>query len=195
MAAIGMQYIVAAPFAENQTEGALPVYGNGMILGRAVSASFTWRRNDAELYADDALAENDNAILGGDLDMTVAELLDDVYVALFGATKDETTSDYHDSDQASPYIGVGYMRVQRYKGETTYKTYWYYKAQLSPAEEADQTRGETTSFQTQRVTGKVMAANDATTGKNRFRAWHTHKTKAEAVAWLNKMGNYTPAAA
>lgn len=188
MAKIGMKYIVAAKISE-EPEGQLPTYEAGVKFGRAISSNVTFRRNDSELYADDTLAESDNTITGGDMDMTVAEVQDEVREIVFGDVKEEDGS-YHDSSKASPYIGIGYMREQRYKGVSSFHAMWLYKVQLATAEDNAQTKGETTTFQTQRVTGEVMGIPLAD-GTTRFRSWQEFKTAAEAVAWLNKHANYT----
>lgn len=198
MAAIGMKHLVGAPWAsaEQQTEGALPKYDTGVKIGRAISANITFRRNDTDLYADDVLAESDNTITGGDIDMTVAEITDDVAVAIFGDVKEGTgdTEEYHDSDQPTPYIGMGYIREMRYKGKSSFRAMWLYKVQLSPAEEAAQTKGETTTFQTQRITGEILGVT-MEDGKTRFRAWKTFDEVAAAVAWLNAKAGYQTTAA
>ena len=189
MAAIGMKHLVGAPWAAQQTEGALPKYGNGMKIGRAVSANITFQRNESELYADDVLAESDNVLTGGTIDMTVAEILDEVGAVIFGNVKDEDNS-YHDSDLASPYIGVGYLREMKYQGKSTYRATWLYKVQLAPAEETANTRGENVAWQTQRMTGEILGVT-LDDGSTRFRAWKTFDKAEEATAWLNQKANYT----
>lgn len=191
MAAIGMRHLVAAPFAENQTEGQLPTYGTGVKM-RAVSANITLDRNESELYADDVLAESDNTITGGTIDMTVAEVPDEVGAVLFGNKTDGEQGEYYDSDQSSPYIGMGYMREQKYQGKSSFRAVWFYKVQLAASEETAQTKGETTTFQTQRVTGEVLGVTMAD-GSTRFRAWKTFDTAAAATAWLNTKANYQTA--
>lgn len=193
MAAIGMRYLVGAVIT-GEPEGALPTYGEGMKIGRAISSNVSFRRNDSELYADDVLAESDNTITGGDVDITVAEILDEVAAAIFGDSKDEETGEYYDSSASSPYIGLGYMREMKYKGKSSFKCTWLYKVQLAPAEESGQTKGKTTSFQTQRMTGEILGVTMAD-GSSRFRARKEFETAAEATAWLNQKANYTQTAA
>ena len=189
MAAIGMKHLVGAPWAAQQTEGALPVYGTGMKIGRAVSANITFQRNESELYADDVLAESDNVLTGGTIDMTVAEILDEVGAIIFGNTK-ESDDSYHDSDLASPYIGVGYLREMKYQGKSSYRATWLYKVQLAPAEETANTRGENTAWQTQRMTGEILGIT-LDDGSTRFRTWKTFDSADQATAWLNTKANYT----
>lgn len=196
MAAIGMKHLVGAPWAapEQQVDGQLPKYGSGLKIGRAISSDVTLTRNDGEIYADDVLAESEDSITGGTVDMTVAEVLDEVAMVIFGEEKDEENGDIYDSSSASPFIGFGYMREMVYKGASSFHCVWYFKAQLEQANESAQTRGENVAFQTQRMTGKIMGVT-LSNGKTRFRARHTFKTSAEGIAWLNKKANYTETAA
>lgn len=196
MAAIGMKHLIGAPWADQQAGNGLPTYGTGLKIGRAISANISFRRNDTDLYADDVLAESDNTITGGDVDITVAEITDEVAVVIFGDVKTGSgeTEEYHDSDMPTPYIGMGYIRQMRYKGKVSFRAMWLYKVQLSAAEEAAQTKGENTDFQTQRVTGEILGVTDEE-GKTRFRAWKTFDDEAKAVAWLNAKAKYTEAAA
>lgn len=190
MAAVGMRYLVGAQI-KTETDGVVPVYDKGLKIGRAVSATVTFTRNDAKLYVDDVLGERDNTITGGNVDITVAEILDEVAEKLFGDTKDDTENgDYYDSSASSPYIGMGYMQEVRVKGVTKYRTTWLYKVQLAPADSQAQTKGETTQFQTQRVTGEMMGVSMAD-GSTRFRARNEFAKAEEAIKWLNTKANIT----
>lgn len=191
MAAVGMKYIVAAPIATENLD-ALPTYGTGVRVGRAISSNVTLTRNENDLYADDVLAESDNSITGGTLDITVAEILDEVRVVLFGDVKGEDDS-YSDSGSSAPYIGLGYLREQRYKGKSTYQAVWLHKVQLSPAEDTAQTKSQSITWGTQRVTGDLLGVTDGP-GNTRFRRRKTFDSEADAITWLNTQANYTPAA-
>ena len=190
MAAIGMKYLVVAPFAASQTAGNLPTYEKGMVLGRAISANVTMTRNDAKQYSDDVLGESDNSITGGSIDMTVAEVTDEVQVAVFGVKKEAEGTGYHDTDAATPYVGLGYIREQRYKGTSSFRAMWIYKAQLAKAEDTANTKQQTTTFGTERITGEIMGV-ELSGGGCTFRAWDTFATEAEAKSWLNTKANIT----
>lgn len=184
MAAVGMRYLVGAKIA-TEPDGKVPTYDEGFVVGRAVSAAVTFTRNDAKLYVDDVLGERDNTITGGDVDITVAEILDTIAEKIFGDTKDGSSDgDYYDSSASSPYIGMGWMQEVRVKGVSKYRTTWLYKVQMAPAEVQAQTKGETTQFQTQRMTGEMMGIGMAD-GTTRFRARNEFATAEAAKAWLN----------
>lgn len=190
MAAVGMRNIVYAPI-KTEADGSLPTYDTGGSMGRASSATVTFTRNDAKLYLDDVLAERDNTITGGSVDITIGEIDDEVAVKIFGDVKDSSSDgDYYDSSTSSPYIGLGYMQEVRVKGVSKYRATWLYKVQMAPADAQAQTKGEATQFQTQRMTGEMMGVS-MSDGSTRFRARNEFDTAEKAVSWLKTKANIT----
>ena len=79
MAFVGMKYVVAAPLKEEKI-GSMPVYDEGVVVGRAISADITYNRGNAALKADDVDAENDNSITGGSVTIGVDDVEDQAQV-------------------------------------------------------------------------------------------------------------------
>lgn len=194
MAFIGMRHVVAAKIA-TETPGSALTYSAGMVVGKAIQGNLTWDRNDNPLYADDAIAENDNGATGGSIELITDDLLDTVRAYLLGdeaitvGTGTSTTTEYESTEDPAPYVGFGYMRVRVKGGETSYQAVWYHKAQFGESNENAQTKGQTIEWQTPTLTGKIMGVNDNASGKIRFRRRATFETAAAATAWLdNKAG-------
>lgn len=191
MAFIGMKYVVAAPITA-ETPGAAITYGTGKVIGKAIQGNLTWERNDNPLYADDAIAENDNSVLGGTLEIGLDDLSDDARVMLLGEVAVTVTGDgteYETSDAAAPYVGVGYIRVRRKAGVTTYQAVWFHKVQFSDESEEAQTKGESIEWQTPTISGKLMGVQNDSSLANNFRRRASFDTEAAAKAWLdNKAG-------
>ena len=82
MAEIGMQYPVWAELTGDSN--GTPVYGAGVVMGKAVSANLNWQREDNELYGDDVVAETDNSITGYTLDLTTTDLIETVENKVLG---------------------------------------------------------------------------------------------------------------
>ena len=129
MAEIGMQYPVWAELA-GESNGA-PVYGTGVVMGKAVSANLNWQREDNELYGDDIVAETDNSITGYTLDLTTTDLIETVEKKILGLEQVGTTDEYEQTGEATPYGGTGYIRVLVRNGTRLYKAVWYPKVQFS----------------------------------------------------------------
>lgn len=190
MAFIGMKYVVAAPITA-ETKGQAVTYAAGFVVGKAISGNLTWERNDNPLYADDAIAENDNSVLGGTLEIGVDDLADAVRNKLLGekevavGTGTDASTEYETDDSAAPYVGVGFIRVRRKSGVTSYQAVWFHKVQFGEESEEAQTKGESIEWQTPTISGEIMAVQNDATLANNFRRRATFATEAEAVAWLN----------
>ena len=197
MAFIGMRHVVAAKIA-TETPGAALTYSAGMVVGKAIQGNLTWDRNDNPLYADDAIAENDNGATGGSIELVTDDLLDTVRAYLLGdeaisvGTGTSATTEYESTDEPAPYVGFGYMRVRVKNGVTSYQAVWYHKAQFGETNENAQTKGQTIEWQTPTLTGRIMGVNDNADGQIRFRRRATFETAAAAIAWLDAKAGITP---
>lgn len=197
MAFIGMRHVVAAKIA-TETPGAALTYSAGMVVGKAIQGNLTWDRNDNPLYADDAIAENDNGATGGSIELVTDDLLDTVRAYLLGdeaisvGTGTSATTEYESTDEPAPYVGFGYMRVRVKNGVTSYQAVWYHKAQFGETTENAQTKGQTIEWQTPTLTGRIMGVNDNADGQIRFRRRATFETAAAATAWLDAKAGITP---
>lgn len=192
MAFVGMRYVVAAKLKEEKI-GAAPVYEEGVVLGRAISADITYNRATNVLKADDVDAETDNGIIGGSVTIGVDDIADEVQAALL-AQEMNAEGEYDELGEADPYMGVGYIRVRRFKAETSYVAYWIFKAQLGITSEGAATKQDTIQWQTPTLTGSMMGVQPDDTMKVKFRRRKTftgNTAEAEATAWLNKMANIT----
>lgn len=196
MAFIGMRHVVAAKIA-TETPGAALTYSAGMVVGKAIQGNLTWDRNDNPLYADDAIAENDNGATGGSIGLVTDDLLDTVRAYLLGdeaisvGTGTSATTEYESTDEPAPYVGFGYMRVRVKNGVTSYQAVWYHKAQFGETSENAQTKGQTIEWQTPTLTGRIMGVNDNADGQIRFRRRATFETAAAAIAWLDDKAGIT----
>ena len=190
MAFIGMRHVVAAKVA-TETPGQALTYDAGMVVGKAIQGNLTWNRNDNPLYADDAIAENDNGATGGSIELGTDDLLDAVRAYLLGdeevtvGTSPNTTTEYETTDEPAPYVGFGYVRVRIKNGVTSYQAVWYHKAQFGENTENAQTKGQTIEWQTPTITGRIMGVQNDASGTIRFRRRATFETLAAAVAWLD----------
>lgn len=196
MAFIGMRHVVAAKVA-TEVAGQALTYSDGMVAAKAITGNLTWNRNDNPLYADDAIAENDNGATGGSIELGVDDLLDNVRAYLMGdeavtvGTGSATTTEYETTDEPAPYVGFGYIRVRLKGSVTSYQALWYHKAQFAENSEQAQTKGDTITWQTPTLNGRIMGVQNDASGKIRYRRRATFETLADAVAWLNNKAGIT----
>lgn len=194
MAFVGMRCPVWAPITQ-ETEGQPVVYGEGVVLGEAISAEVTLERADAKLYADDSLAESDNSITGGSVSLTVDDIDDEVLAQVMDLQAG-ADGEYNETGDASPYGGLGYVRVRKKKGQNSYTAMWLHKVQLGQSSDSASTKGESTEYQTPTLEGSIMGVVIDESLKTTYRSRKTFDTAAEAIAWIKTKAHITePAAA
>ena len=188
MPKVGMRHVVAALVDEQASVANAPlVYKGGMIATRAVAADITYERSENKYYADDTLAESDNAATSGTISITGSEFLPDARVALFSVrkvTEGENTV-YRTTSEPSPYIGLGYMTTLIYKGKYKYYANWIHKMQFALSGENARTKGETIEWQDETATGDIMGVAVDDSGAMAFMDQIEFDSAAKAIAWLN----------
>ena len=146
-------------------------------------------RSDVTFNADDHTIDRDNSITGANLSIELAKLPEDMLTAVLGYVADGSGSSatgYNVTDAAAPYVGVGFIHGEMYKGEETYTAYWYHKVQFSRGNRSMATKGDTTAFQTETIEGEAMGVQLASNGPSiYFTQSKEFSTEAQARTWLN----------
>lgn len=192
MAFVGMKYCVAAPI-KTETSGQAITYGSGVVVGEAIGATVNFTRNSGGVYGDDMLIDSDSSVTGGTVEINVVDIRKDAIPVIFSVTKTSGESSnpdvYHETGDSSPDIGLGYIRVNRYKGKYTYYAYWIHKAQLAINNETASTKKENIEWQTSTASGNIMGVVIDSSGKTVFRDYAQFDTEAAAMSWLNTRAN------
>lgn len=181
MAAIGLQKPHFAPFAGDEPNDALPTYGDGIVLGKAVSAKMTVQTATGELYADDVLAESVSEFVSASLALETDDLEDDALVSALGVTKNEEDEIVYNINDVYPLGGLGYFKKLQRKSKIFYRAYFYPKCKASPVDDNGQTKANSVTFQTSTLNFTIYAAN---TGD--WQITKTCQTAAEAIAWIRE---------
>ena len=186
MAFIGLRHPVVATI-DSYTPGSVPTYEDGMVMGAAITANLSITRNDNPLYADDVITEDDNGITAMSLELGLDDLPETVQEYMLGVV--EESDAYVDSDASSPEVGMGYIRVRRKGGVTSYQGVWLYKVRFSMNDENSQTKGESIEWQTPTVTGRVVGVDLDGSGVMVFRARQLFDNEADAIDWLETLAD------
>lgn len=190
MAFIGMRHVVMAKIASH-TPGTEPTYSAGKVAGKAITGNLTINRNDNPLYADDVIAEDDNGITSMELELGVDDLDEETqaYIGLLEEVETGTgttaVTTYYENAAAANDVGVGYMRVRRKAGVTTFQGIWIYKTLFSKNAENSQTKGESIEWQTPTLNGRCMGLNVDGGNEPTFRKIRNFTTEAAAEEWLD----------
>lgn len=173
MAKIGMlypKYSVITIGTDTSTGAETETYGDLKVMGKAVRASVTINTAEAKLYADDGLAEMVKEFVEGSITAETDDMEDSVAADLYGATLTEGTQGatgkivYKDTD-ASAYLRFGFIVRRMKASKYQYKAIVYTKVMFDIPNEDYETKGETITFKTNSITGKVM--------RNKDRIWKT----------------------
>lgn len=184
MKKVGLKHPVCALYSD--TTGS-PVYSNGTVMGKAISAAIAWTKNNVALYADDAVDEMDQSITGGTITFGINELTHAIQSLVLGHEINLEGELVVNELDVAPYVGFGfYGRVIR-NGISKYRAIWLKKIQYGEPNDDTNTKGETIAFQTPSIVGNIMKDINGD-----FKAEKLFDTEAAAIAWLDAKANVTP---
>lgn len=191
---IGVKHLTWAKVSSGGDGSAMTYTGGQQETDLMVRADQSEERSEVQFYADDHAIDRDNSVTGANVALEVAKLtanmLTDLvgYEAGTGANPDLTLT-----DSEAPFVGIGFVHVERYKGAKTYIPYWYYKVQFSYGNRSFNTRGENLEFQTESLEGTAMAVQLTADGKNAFYTRPQTPLTDEAAAknWLKTKAGIT----
>ena len=133
------------------TDGKVPVFE------KVIDEKFAPEYNNAELYANDGLAESDYSFKKGTLSLTVADDDDELCAELLGNTKaksgGEVTSNIEDT---APEFGYGHIIPKMVGGVRKYKVEFFPRVKFTKITSDNKTRGESVEFSTTSIEGTVF---------------------------------------
>lgn len=184
MAKIGIKGLTYAPYTSGGS-GSAVVYGTGVALeDYMIRADLTEERSDTSFFADDHKIDADNSMTGVSVALELSNMTDALEKALLGHAAG-TGTELNATDAEAPFVGIGFIRKERFKGTATYHAYWIYKVQFSRDADSTNTKGESVEFQTESVTGDAVGVQLAAAGDTIFYSHIRQDTEAEARTWLN----------
>ena len=180
----GMGYPVAA-LVSTYTPGTGITYSTGFVVGTAVEAVLNHEIGDNPDYGDDEEQDNDNGTnrVTGSLELNMIAI--DKVAQLLGWSSTGTTSTvYHITDEAAPYVGFGYYKKD--VGSGGYIARWIYRAQFSREQDTARTKQRNTEWNhpTLNFTSASVFLSDPA-DKATWYDETAFTTREAAKAWLN----------
>ncbi len=154
-------------------------YGDAKKPGKAVSCNVDIENNDAELYADDGLAESDKSFKKGTVKMGIDEDDTETMADLLGHNLSEEGEMIRNSDDIAPYVGLGRIITKMVAGKYKYKVEFLHKVKFAEPSQEDNTKGENLEFNTTELEGTVSKLANGDWSKTK-----TFDTKSEAITYL-----------
>lgn len=181
MAKIGLNNFKYSLLTE--AEDGTASYDGAKTLGKAIDCKVSIEKYEAELYADDGLAESDNTFKKGTITCTVDEDDDTVFAELLGHEVDAETGEMVRKDtDIAPYVGVGRILTKVVNGVYKYKVEFLPKVKFSEPEQEEATKGDSIEFKTPAVEGTVSKLPNGIWSRAK-----TFTSKEEAVTYLDSL--------
>lgn len=157
-----------------------PSYAGATTPAKAVSCSVSISNNEAELYADDGLAESDYSFNKGDVTIGVDKEDQATMAALLGHSVDSTTQAMtRNATDTAPFVGFGRVVTLIVGGSYKYKVEFLYKVKFAEPSQEDQTKGESVAFNTYTIPGKVHQL-----GNGNWSITKTFDSESDALSYL-----------
>lgn len=159
------------------------------MFEKVVDEKFAPNYANAELYANDSLAESDSSFIDGVLTITVADDEDEFVATLLGNkidTEKEVTSNVEDMPIE---VGYGHIIPKVYNGARKYKVEFFPRVKFTKITSDNKTKGASVEFSTSSLEGKVMRLEKDFNGL-KDGDWEKHKTfdtLSEAETYLDKL--------
>lgn len=190
MAKIGIKGLTYAPYTSGGAGSAM-VYGTGVKLDDyMIRGEISEERNKVSFHADDHQIDVENSLTGVTMTLELSNFTDALDSGLLGHAAG-TGNELNVTEANAPYVGVGFIRKERFKGTASYHGYWVYKVQFSKESDSAQTKGESVEFQTESVTGSSVGVQLAADGPIIYYSHLRAATEAAVRTWLNGKAGIT----
>lgn len=157
----------------NETEAGVETetLGSVKVPGKGINMNVTINTSDTSLYADDGLAEYDTDFVDGDITLELDDLTDEAEADFTGSTVGSDGDVLSKSTDDAKYIRQGGIIGRIKNNEKQYRAVIYMRVKYGIPADAFATKGQTTTYGTPVITGKVF--------KNQRNEWR-YKSK-----WVN----------
>ena len=156
---------------------------------KVVDEKFAPNYTNAELYANDSLAEYDDSFVDGVLTITIADDEDKFVATILGNKITEEGEVTSNIDDTSPELAYGHIIPKVYSGVKKYKVEFFPRVKFTKITSDNKTKGQNVEFSTSSIEAKVMRLEKDFNGLKEG-DWEKHQTFAtlkEAETYLDKL--------
>lgn len=179
--------------ATRTVSGGTASYSAGVAVGKMIQAQINPTFNNAELYADDGVAERDSSFIEAAVTLGTSAIPVAALPLMFGITytaevttqgSEAPATTSYGKDDVSPYVGFGFISGEVVDGTKSFKVTWLPKVKFVLPSETYQTKGKNAAFSTSSISG-VAEGEEADTGN--WKQEFEYDTAAEAVTKLKAL--------
>ena len=189
-------------FAKYNANNGNPTYTDGGSMGKLTEVNVKIESTeDNKFHADNAVAESETTFKNGSLTLSPDDLSPEVSAAILGivtqaitdidgVTDKDVVELIFDDDQASPYLGIGFIIKKQKDQVNKWRAIVLTKVVFSIPPDAAVTQGETIEWQVPELTAAIMRDESP---KRRWKREATFSTEDQAVAYIKARLNITAA--
>ncbi len=187
---IGVKGLTWAQYVSGGDGSAVVYTGGETMADMMVHVDYSVERDDGSFYADDHKIDGENSVRSVRVSLELAKLPMAARSKILGWAVNQAGTEYSETGEPAPYVGVGFIYGDRYKGTDVFIPYWVYKVQFGLENENADTRGESINYQTRTIAGDGEAVQLESSGPFIFRVVGTtagaegFATYTEALNWL-----------
>lgn len=124
-------------------------------FGKAIDCKVSIDKNEAELYADDGIAESDYSFKKGTVALGIDEDDDKTFAEILGHSIDEKGELVRNAEDNPPYIAMNRILTKMVNGVRKYKVEHLSKVKFKEPDADEKTKGESLEFSTTSIEGVV----------------------------------------
>ena len=189
MAKVGIKALTYAKY-QSGGDGSSIVYTGGVMLQDYMAkAELKENRSSQKEYADDHQIDGENVLSNVSLMLELVNNCESIKKDMLGHIED--SDDLIVTGDETPYIGVGYITKNRFKGNVTYEPYWVFKIQMASDGVTAETRKENTAWGHENLSGDGLGVILTEGGKTCFYAHRELASESLATAWLKAKAGIT----
>lgn len=187
---IGCDNLVYVPMTTEDTTTTEPVYGTVVPAPGVMSININPNGSQETLFADDGPMETASTLGKIEVEIQKAELTTQNKADLLGHQVDAKGGLIYGDSDVAPWHAIGFRTL---KSNGNYRYVWLYKGKFTEPEDANETKGDSISFQNDTISGQFTRLNKSYTvnGKT-VRPWkyemdqdHEDADAATINTWFN----------
>ena len=182
MAKVGIKCLTYAKYSQGGDGSSMVYTGGKMLEDYLAKAELKENRNKQQEYADDHQIDGENILTGVNLLLELVNNCESIKTDMLGHETDN--GDLIVTGEDAPFIGVGYITKNRFKGNVTYEPYWVYKIQMGSDGVNAETKKENTQWGHENLSGDAIGMVLTEGGKVYFYAHKDGLEESVAKAWL-----------
>ena len=185
MAAVTCKFFTYAKVTGGGSGSAVTYSGGTMLDDYLAKVDINESRGDAKEYADGHLIDSEAVPTEVTMALELVNNNETIMKDVLGLAQPETNGDLILTEADAPFVGAGCIIQDRFKGSSTYRAYWIYKAQFVSGGVTSSTRRDTTTWEHETITGTGVGVTLTSGGAVSYYAVKAGlATEAAAIAWL-----------